>query len=139
MHRKTISILAVAFTASTAACGGAAETTTRGDPTQQPLAAEPSIGSPADDDQGETPAGSTPSPADPRPSSSQGDPSSTPACDEDALNQELSNTAPDAALEAHEHFRCLCDDEGYPLVGNINAKGTKASQFCAAITDKGLL
>jgi hypothetical protein len=66
-------------------------------------------------------------------------PAEASACDLKALNQELSNVMPETALKEHEHFRCLCDDQGYPLVGNINAKGTKASDFCKTIRDKGLL
>jgi hypothetical protein len=66
-------------------------------------------------------------------------PAPTPACDTNALNVELSNTLLDDAVRQHAHFRCLCDDKGYPLVGNINAKGATASQFCTALRDKGLL
>ena len=60
------------------------------------------------------------------------------ACDRDALNRELSQLTPLPDALAHaEHFRCLCDEQGYPLVGNINAKGTTASAFCAALREQG--
>ena len=63
-----------------------------------------------------------------------------PACDRDALNKELSdNYLLPQAVENRAHFRCLCDEQGYPLVGNINAKGATASQFCGALREKGLL
>ena len=71
-----------------------------------------------------TPAPTTPAPA---------------ACDKNALNQELSNRPLDGALADHAKYRCLCDDKGYPLVGNINSKGTTASAFCSALKEKGLL
>jgi len=63
-----------------------------------------------------------------------------PACDKEALDQELSNNygLPEA-IKDRAHFRCLCDDKGYPLVGNINSKGTTASEFCKALRDQGLL
>ena len=62
------------------------------------------------------------------------------ACDKTALNQELSSSVPlDSALADHAKYRCLCDDKGYPLVGNINGKGTPASVFCKALKDNGLL
>lgn len=66
-------------------------------------------------------------------------PDPKPACDFNGLNSELSNTLLDDAVTNHAHFRCLCDDQGYPLVGNINAKGATASQFCGALREKGLL
>ena len=62
-----------------------------------------------------------------------------PACDKDALNQQLSGAPLESALADHARFRCLCDDKGYPLVGNINSKGTTASAFCKALKEKGLL
>ncbi len=61
------------------------------------------------------------------------------ACDKAALNQELSGQLLESALANHARYRCLCDDAGYPLVGNINAKGTTASQFCSSLHEKGLL
>ena len=61
-------------------------------------------------------------------------------CDAQALNAELSGTLLDAAVANRAHFRCLCDDEGYPLVGNINGKAvTTASEFCGALREKDLL
>jgi hypothetical protein len=64
-------------------------------------------------------------------------PPPAPACDQTALNQELATMLLDNALAKTEHFRCLCDDQGYPLVGNINAKGASASAFCGALREKG--
>lgn len=61
------------------------------------------------------------------------------ACDRAALNQELSDQLLESALANRAQYRCLCDEAGYPLVGNINAKGTTASQFCGALREKGLL
>lgn len=63
-----------------------------------------------------------------------------PACDAEALNEELSLTSLDFAVADHARFRCLCDDDGYPLVGNINGKViTTASEFCGALREKDLL
>ena len=139
MRRTTITILAVtAVSLSTAACGGASETVGQ-QPTRQTLAGDPSDTT-AGDDKPATPSEATSPPAtDPTPGATQ-DPKPAPACDFDALNSELSNnTVLEGALQQHEHFRCLCDDQGYPLVGNINSKGTKASEFCTALKEKGLL
>ncbi len=67
-------------------------------------------------------------------------PKPPPVCDSKTLNDELSCcTLLDDAIANHEHFRCLCDDQGYPLVGNINSKGTTASAFCQALREKNLL
>ncbi len=87
-----------------------------------------------------TPSASTPRPTQP-PQSTQPPPARpTQACDRDALNKELSNVfALQDALTQVNHFRCLCDDQGYPLVGNINSKGIAASTFCSALKQKGLL
>jgi hypothetical protein len=66
--------------------------------------------------------------------------SPAPACDQNALNQELSGIMLEAALTQSGHFRCLCDDKGYPLVGNLNGKViTTASAFCGALREKGKL
>ena len=63
-----------------------------------------------------------------------------PACDTEALNDELSLTLIDDAIANRARFRCLCDDEGYPLVGNINGKViTRASEFCGALKEEDLL
>lgn len=60
------------------------------------------------------------------------------ACDRKALSEALGNKTLEQAVTEHKQFRCLCDDDGYPLVGNINAKGATASQFCAVVKDKDL-
>lgn len=89
-----------------------------------------------------SPQTSDPAPPKPDPAPPKPDPTPTPAptCDRNALNQELSSSyLLDDALAKHAYFRCLCDDKGYPLVGNINAKGTTASAFCRALKEKGLL
>ena len=80
--------------------------------------------------------GPTPTPA---PAPTTGPTPAPAACDTNALNQELSNRPLEGALTDHQHYRCLCDDKGYPLVGNINSKGTTASEFCKALQEKGLL
>lgn len=134
-RRTTITILAVTLASASTACGGASESVDR--PTRQELAGQPADTGEASDET------SAPSASDqataPSPGAPQ-DPKPEPAaCDLDALNQELGNTMLESALQRHEQFRCLCDDKGYPLVGNINAKGTKASQFCPALKEKGLL
>ena len=50
------------------------------------------------------------------------------------LNQELSVTSPEKSMANAAYFRPLCDDKGYPLVGNINGKVvTTASEFCTAV------
>jgi hypothetical protein len=43
--------------------------------------------------------------------------------------------AGEQALKQVPKFRALCDDEGYPLVGNAVRKGNlfQPSQFCAAV------
>lgn len=66
-------------------------------------------------------------------------PAPAPACDSKALNEELSCcTLLDDAIANKAHFRCLCDEQGYPLVGNINSKGATASDFCQTLRDKHL-
>jgi hypothetical protein len=129
MRRKTISILAVAIT--TSACAVATE----------PNA--PSTSSEVADEraalQAPTPSKEQPpSSAAPAPAPTPG-PKPAPTCDRDALNSELSSMMLEPAIAKHTQFRCLCDDKGYPLVGNINSKGTTATAFCGAIRDKGLL
>ena len=48
-----------------------------------------------------------------------------------SLNEELSMTALRSALSQSSRFAPLCDENGYPLVGNIVSKGgTTASEFC---------
>lgn len=51
-----------------------------------------------------------------------------------ALAQELNNTTLDQAM-ATTHFRPLCDESGFPLVGNVVAKvpQTNVSTFCAEV------
>lgn len=61
-------------------------------------------------------------------------------CDTAALNAGLSGMSLDEAVANRARFRCLCDDEGYPLVGNINGKAvTTVSEFCGALREKDLL
>jgi hypothetical protein len=37
-------------------------------------------------------------------------------------------------LAERQHFAPLCDEQGYPLVGNVLTKGgTTASEFCGQI------
>lgn len=62
------------------------------------------------------------------------------ACDTHVLEAELAGKRLAEAVAQADHFRCLCDDKGYPLVGNINGKAlTTPSAFCAALKEKGLL
>lgn len=56
-----------------------------------------------------------------------------------ALAGELLGADP-AKIDA-AHYRPLCDDKGYPLVGNLTTKdpkasGTLVSQFCATVRKK---
>jgi hypothetical protein len=139
MRRTTITILAVTLSATAAtACGGASETVSQ--PSKQTLAGEPT-GEPSDT----TAAGEkATSPAEPAPeskptTSDQQDPAAEPTCDMTALRDELAAITLEGALQQHERFRCLCDDQGYPLVGNINSKGTTPSAVCASLKEKGLL
>ncbi len=46
----------------------------------------------------------------------------------------------DKALERVDHYRPLCDKDGYPLVGNLQQKGRvefEPSHICRAIREKG--
>jgi hypothetical protein len=112
MLKKTYTILAVALTATVTACGGAAE--------PEPDASEGQLsGGQVEQEQEQEPKA---------------------ACDAEALNEELSLTSLDEAVANRARFRCLCDDEGYPLVGNINGKAVStASKFCGALREKDLL
>lgn len=51
-----------------------------------------------------------------------------------ALRSELKDTALNVALQ-QPRFRPLCDEDGYPLVGNIASKGTftQPSAYCASV------
>ncbi len=169
MLRKTYSILAVAITASaSAACGGTTtepSTHQTHQETKQELAAELANTTLADalarrdhfaplcDGDGYPLPGNVNNKEGPRttvtefcnaikppaPTPDAG-PDATSTCDLNALNMELSTSfILDDAVTQRAHFRCLCDDQGYPLVGNINGKGASASQFCAALKEKGLL
>ena len=54
--------------------------------------------------------------------------------DLDALNQELANTYRPLTHAELAHFAALCDDQGYPLVGNIVSKGNyTASDVCKTL------
>lgn len=54
------------------------------------------------------------------------------------LNQELTTKTLDQAVADRDHFSPLCDENGYPLVGNIASKGgATASEFCAAQHQSG--
>lgn len=68
-------------------------------------------------------------------------PAPAPGADEDpalrAMREELLNSGRVKALAAIEHFRPLCDKDGYPLVGNVLRKSPHAeyqpSQLCAEV------
>jgi hypothetical protein len=51
------------------------------------------------------------------------------------LRSELFEAGEAKALEQMPRFRALCDDQGYPLVGNAVRKNEvfQPSQFCAAV------
>jgi hypothetical protein len=53
------------------------------------------------------------------------------------LRAELFQLAGDAAKQQLDHFRPLCDADGYPLVGNIVTKGerTQPSEVCARVRE----
>lgn len=54
--------------------------------------------------------------------------------DLDQLNQELANTYHPLTRAEMLHFAPLCDDRGYPLVGNIASKSNyTASEVCTAL------
>jgi hypothetical protein len=57
-----------------------------------------------------------------------------------SLRSELVETAQATALTEMPHFRPLCDDQGYPLVGNVAAKvvGYQPSEFCAEVRKQPL-
>ena len=54
------------------------------------------------------------------------------------LRSELANTPPAQALERIDHFRPLCDADGYPLVGNVASKGVglQPSELCAEVRNR---
>jgi hypothetical protein len=51
------------------------------------------------------------------------------------LRRDLVAAGRDRALAAIARFRPLCDQDGYPLVGNVASKGDlyQPSQFCAEV------
>jgi hypothetical protein len=52
-----------------------------------------------------------------------------------ALRVDLIRTGRDTALKDVSRFRPLCDQDGYPLVGNLASKGDmyQPSQFCSDV------
>jgi hypothetical protein len=54
------------------------------------------------------------------------------------LRMELIDAGRDRALSQMNVFRPLCDEEGYPLVGNLGNKQVyQPSQFCADVRRAG--
>jgi hypothetical protein len=54
------------------------------------------------------------------------------------LRMELIDAGRDRALRQMSVFRPLCDEEGYPLVGNLGNKQVyQPSQFCADVRRAG--
>jgi hypothetical protein len=57
------------------------------------------------------------------------------------LRAELLREGREKALARIAHFRPLCDADGYPLVGNLNRKGSSSdfqpSAFCAEVRKRG--
>jgi len=54
------------------------------------------------------------------------------------LSAQLDQAGPEGALQQVDHFRPLCDKDGYPLVGNVMGKGQRgqpytAKKFCAEV------
>ena len=51
------------------------------------------------------------------------------------LVRELDGLEPEELAARHEHFRPLCDAEGYPLVGNLPRKSSSSpvADFCAGV------
>jgi hypothetical protein len=51
------------------------------------------------------------------------------------LRSQLFEAGREGALKQVPKFRALCDDQGYPLVGNATRKNDvyQPSQFCAAV------
>lgn len=57
------------------------------------------------------------------------------------LRTELDQESLQAALTKQDHYRPLCDKDGYPLVGNLNRKGpgppgASPSAFCTGVRSK---
>ena len=57
------------------------------------------------------------------------------------LRTELDQESIQTALTKQDHYRPLCDKDGYPLVGNLNRKGpgppgASPSAFCAGVRSK---
>lgn len=52
-----------------------------------------------------------------------------------ALQDELGALPRDEAMKKIDHFRPLCDDKGYPLVGNLQRKAMDLppSELCAEV------
>ncbi len=70
----------------------------------------------------------------PRPTAEPAQPATSQASQLEQLNEELSNIfVLDEALAQREHFKPLCDESGYPLVGNLVTKGITANEFCGAL------
>jgi hypothetical protein len=163
--RKTYSILAVAFT--TSACAGVASEAPARSQTNQELVQElahsplpdalkrrdyfvsvcddaPHLGGTVDDFCAAIAPKPQVSEVQPKPTP-EAKPEAEPeapaaACDTRVLDDELAGKRLEEAVAQADHFRCLCDDKGYPLVGNINGKAlTTPSAFCAALRAKGLL
>ena len=58
-----------------------------------------------------------------------------------ALREELDRTSGDQIVARQDHFKPLCDKDGYPLVGNIQRKslpgeGSSPSAFCTTLRTK---
>ena len=57
------------------------------------------------------------------------------------LRAELDQATPETVASKPDHFRPLCDTDGYPLLGNLNRKGpgppgASPSAFCASVRSK---
>lgn len=55
-----------------------------------------------------------------------------------ALRDELADESRDSAMARIAHYRPLCDEDGYPLVGNLARKSPTygPSELCAAVRER---
>ncbi|MBS2013736.1 MAG: hypothetical protein JST00_12665 [Deltaproteobacteria bacterium] len=138
MRRNTMTILAVVMTASALpACTASTE-----EPILDPRSPEERVATGATTATGDPAPGTAapaPTPAKDEAASASG-PAAAGACDERQKEVELSGLPLEDAIAKRSQFRCLCDAEGYPLVGNTLGKAiTTPSEFCNAIRERGLL
>ncbi|MBS2020358.1 MAG: hypothetical protein JST00_46305 [Deltaproteobacteria bacterium] len=135
MRRNTMTILAVVMTAtSLPACTASTQ-----EPAPDPGSPEERVAAGATTATGDPAPGGTSAPAKSKPVGASA-PAAADACDKLQLENELAGSMLEDAVGKRSHFRCLCDADGYPLVGNTLGKAiTTPTQFCTAIRERGLL